>query len=90
MSGPPVVTCPAGVWTRIYQFSATFGVVYVTLKGPPSPAMKYREYSASPPFYLENTATFGSAATMLFVGPSPYVELWVNPKVSTSIFVSGT
>lgn len=89
MSGPPVVTCPAGVWTRVYQWSAVFGLVYVSVKGTPSPAMKYREYSSSPPFFVEATATFTSQ-TPLVVGPSPYVEIWVNPPVSTAIFVSGT
>ena len=90
MSGTPVIACPAGIWTRIYQFSATFGVVYISVKGPPSPDMSCREYSAALPFYMEGTFTFGSSSTPLVVGPSPYVELWVNPRVSTSIHVLGT
>lgn len=89
MSGPPIVSCPAGVWTRVYQWSAVFGLVYVSVKGRASPAMKYREYSASPPFYLEGNATFTSQ-TPLVVGPTPYLELWVNPPVSTAIYVVGT
>jgi hypothetical protein len=89
MSGPPVVFCPAGTWTRIYQWSAVFGLVYVSIKGPASPNMSYREYSSSPPFYMEGTMTF-TTNTALIVGQSPYVEIWVRPLVTTRIFVSGT
>jgi hypothetical protein len=89
MSGIPVVICPAGVWTRVYQWSVTFGVIYVTIKGAPSPPMQYREYSASPPFYGEGKYLFGSQ-TPFYAVPTPYFELWVKPPVTTSIFVSGT
>ena len=80
------ISCPAGVWTRICQTPAPFGFVYVSTNGP-SPVVRYHEYSASAPFYLEGSAQFASF-TPLVVGPTPYVELWVNPPVSTLMRVT--
>jgi hypothetical protein len=80
------VSCPAGAWTRIAQTPAPFGFVYVSTNSGVV-GTRYREYSAALPFYLENSAQFGSF-TPLVVGPTPYVELWVNPSVSTLMRVT--
>jgi hypothetical protein len=80
------VSCPAGAWTRICQTPAPFGFVYVSTNGGTVGA-RYREYSAALPFYFENSAQFGSN-TPLVVGPTPYVELWVNPFTSTFLRVT--
>ena len=80
------VSCPAGAWTRICQTPAPFGFVYVSSNSGVVGA-RYREYSAALPFYLENSAQFGSY-TPLVVGPTPYVELWVNPSTSAVMRVT--
>jgi len=84
--GTSWVSCPAGSWTRICQWPAPFGFVYVSTNGGVASA-RYREYSAALPFYLEGSAQFGSF-TPLVVGPTPYVELWVNPFTSTVLRVT--
>jgi hypothetical protein len=65
---------------------APFGFVYVWNEGS-AQSIRYREYSASPPFYLENSVNFGYKTTLV-VGPTPYVELWVNPSRSTTMRVT--
>jgi hypothetical protein len=80
------VSCPARVWTRICATIAPFGFVYVSTSGP-SPVVTYHVYSASPPFYVQSEAQFGSF-TPLIVGPTPYVEIWVNPPTNTVMRVT--
>jgi hypothetical protein len=84
--GAQWVSCPAGSWTRICQTHAPWGFVYVSTNGP-APVVRYREYSAALPFYLENSAQFGNY-TPLVVGPTPYLELWVYPPISTQMRVT--
>ena len=86
MSAGGFVSCPAGAWTRICQWPAPFGFVYVSTSGGAVTA-NYRVYSAGPPHYFDGTALFGSF-TPLVVGPTPYVELWVNPVTSSLLRVT--
>lgn len=84
MSGG-VVTCPAGVWTRVVQTPTLTGFVRIVCYGPVN-VVSYRMYSSSVPFYVQSTRRIlKSPGTDIFVGPSPYVEIWINPPVTTRI-----
>jgi hypothetical protein len=84
--GAQWISCPAGAWTRICQWTAPFGFVYVSTDGP-APVVSYKVFSAAPPFSFGSTAQFTSY-TPLVVGPTPYIELWINPPTSTLMRVT--
>jgi hypothetical protein len=75
------VSCSTGGFTRVYQSASPFGFVYLWAQsGGPVP-VTYREYSSSPPFFLESSITV-TTKTTLVVGPTPYIELWIKPTRS--------
>ncbi len=76
------VYCEAGKFTRIYQGMSLSGWATFWAQGTPPPAsVHYREYSASPPFYFEDGFSI-SVKHQQFVGPTPYLELHLNPSRS--------
>jgi hypothetical protein len=70
--------CRPGVFTRVYGGPSPWGFVYVWAASPPA-QVTYREYSSSPPFYLEEGLTVGQKTTLV-VGPTPYLEIQINPR----------
>lgn len=80
------VNCPSGGFTRIYASPSPFGFVYVWAQNPPA-NVQYQIYNSSPPFYLSGTMTVQAQST-LFVGPTLYVEIWINPQVAGTFRVT--
>jgi hypothetical protein len=69
--------CPPRAWIRLFNGFSPWGFVYLWTETPPS-KVGYKIYSSSPPFYLEESMTLAAGPNFIFLGPSPYVELWVG------------
>lgn len=80
------ITCPRGTWSRVFQGPAPWGFVYLWSASPPA-NVSYREYSAGLPFYYAGSLTVQMKTTVV-VGPSPYVEIWVNPAATGNFRVT--
>lgn len=79
MSSTGWINCEPGRWTRIYQAPALLGVLHVSEINSGPVDVQWREYSAGIPFVNSGNLTVGRE-TLLVVGPSPWVELWINPQ----------
>ena len=55
----------------------------------PPAQISYRQYSAGVPPYLESEVTVGEfgAGTDIFIGLTPYAEIWINPASTGSFRV---
>jgi hypothetical protein len=83
------IQCSPGVYTKVFQGPALFGFVYLWTTVVPI-NVSYRIYSSGIPFYFQNTMDLTNAQTTIVCGPSPYIELYVNPNNAVTANFRGT
>lgn len=84
------VSCPPGIWTRVYQNPIPFAFIYIWLGGStPSVNLSWRRYFEVPPFFTEGSGSISNGKNTWFLPPPAlYNEFWVNPVAACAIRVT--